>query len=489
MTSRFAETASTGRSTSSPSAMPEREGDLAIVLHSHMPYVEGFGTYPFGEEWLFDAVARSYLPLLDVVRDLTLTVTPVLADQLEAEGVIERLETFVSRHRLGAAEREASAAEPAYRDAARAEGERYRGGLERLRACGGDLIAALRGAAGERGLTLVPSAATHAVLPLLATRGGRTLQIDAGLRSHRRRFGPAAGFWLPECAYEPGLEALLAELGVRYFCVDQSAHEEELDALRPAITASGPVGLTIDWETVELVWSWDGYPADPVYADFHRKSMLGIRIWSIGGGPYDPGRAAARAAEHAEQFLDAVLARLCRHRAERGRAGLVVFAIDTELLGHWWSEGPIWLERVIALAPERGVRLLNLDRALAEHEPEPRALRPASWGEDKDLSTWDSRPVADLAWGARRLELRLTGALAADRLEPAAAERATRELLAVQASDWAFLDRRRQAGDYAFQRAVHHSRSLLEAIDSATSPDPRMRNLAPDMSLAPLLEP
>ena len=73
----------------------EQVGDLAIVLHSHMPYVEGFGTYPFGEEWLFDAVARSYLPVLAEARGVTVTVSPVLADQLEAPGVMERLEVFL----------------------------------------------------------------------------------------------------------------------------------------------------------------------------------------------------------------------------------------------------------------------------------------------------------------------------------------------------------------------------------------------------------
>ena len=83
---------------------PETAGDLAIVLHSHMPYVEGFGTYPFGEEWLFDAVVRSYLPVLEVARDLTLTVTPVLADQLEDAGVRERLRRFLVEYRIGSAE-------------------------------------------------------------------------------------------------------------------------------------------------------------------------------------------------------------------------------------------------------------------------------------------------------------------------------------------------------------------------------------------------
>ena len=74
-------------------------GDLAVVLHSHMPYVEGFGTYPFGEEWLFDAVLRSYARVCPIAERLTFTVTPVLADQLEAAGVNERLLDFCRRFR------------------------------------------------------------------------------------------------------------------------------------------------------------------------------------------------------------------------------------------------------------------------------------------------------------------------------------------------------------------------------------------------------
>jgi 1,4-alpha-glucan branching enzyme len=97
--------------------------------------------------------------------------------------------------------------------------------------------------------------------------------------------------------------------------------------------------------------------------------------------------------------------------------------------------------------------------------------------------------VADLAWAARRLELRFLRALEGGGLRPAAAERAARELLAVQASDWAFLDRRGQAGDYPYQRSTAHSRALLDAIHAAEPPTARVRNLAPDLSLAPLLEP
>ncbi len=463
-------------------------GDLAIVLHTHMPYVEGFGTYPFGEEWLFDALARSYLPVLEVARRVTMTVSPVLADQLEAPGVAQRAAEFVRGYRLEAAQRDAAQGPAGLRAAAEAEAGRYRRALDRLRTLSGDLLAPFR-EAGRRGVALVPSAATHAVLPMLATVAGRRLQIDAGLRSHERRFGPATGFWLPECAYRRGIEALLAERSLSFFCTDQSAHEGPLDALTPARGAAGVVAFTLDWATVELVWSKRGFPSNPDYLEFHRQSLEGARLWAIGGGPYDAAAAAARVEDHAREFIEAVAARLVAFREERGRSGLLTFAVDTELLGHWWSEGPAWLDAVLRRAPGRGIRPVTLPQALDRHDPEGRPLRASTWGEGKDLRTWDSPQVADLAWAARRLELRLVRALETRALRPGAAQRAARELLAVQASDWAFLDRRGQAGDYPYQRSTAHARELLEALHAADPPDPGLRNLAPDLSLAPLLEP
>lgn len=470
--------------------MPPEEtaGDLALVLHSHMPYVEGFGTYPFGEQWLFDAVVRSYLPVLEVADRLTMTVTPVLADQLEDGGVGERLRRFLLDWRIAAAEADALEVDPECRVACEGELARYKHALELLDGHGGDPLRAFQQAAEEGRIALAPSAATHAVLPLLATREGLRLQLDAGIRSHRRRFGWGGGFWLPECAYAPGLEWRLAEEGVRWFCVDQSAHEEPLEALVPVATEAGPVALPIDWEAIQWLWSLDGYPSDPAHAQFAGESLRGIRIWKVGGGAYDPVAAEKVARRQASEFLTAVAARLRRFSASRGRRGLLVFAIDTELLGHWWSEGVVWLREVLAGADGAGVRLLTVPEALSEHEPVERSLSASTWGEAKDLRTWDSPPVADLAWGARRLELRLLRALSGG-LGGASAARAARELLAAQASDWAFLDKRGQAGDYAFQRAIFHAEAALEAIDSPAIADPRMRALAPDLSLSPLLQP
>jgi 1,4-alpha-glucan branching enzyme len=261
-------------------------GDLAIVLHSHMPYVEGFGTYPFGEEWLFDAVVRSYLPVLEVADRLTMTVTPVLADQLEDEGTRERLRRFLVEWRIGAAEADVEEVPAECRDACEAELARYRRALELLDEAGGDPLRLFREAEKSRRVALATSAATHAVLPLLATREGLRLQLDTGIRSHRRRFGWDGGFWLPECAYVPGLEWRLAEHGIEWFCVDQSAHEEPLEALAPIATEAGPVALPIDWEAVQLLWSLDGYPSDLAHAQFAGKSLRGGRLWRVGGGAY-----------------------------------------------------------------------------------------------------------------------------------------------------------------------------------------------------------
>ena len=463
-------------------------GDLAIVLHSHMPYVEGFGTYPFGEEWLFDAVIRSYLPVLEIARDLTLTVTPVLADQLEDRGAAERLRRFLLEWRIGAAEADLAQVPAECRAACEAERLRYSHALELLDAAGGDPLVPFQRAAAEGRVALAASAATHAVLPLLATRQGIRLQLETGIRSHRRRFGWDGGLWLPECAYVPGLERQLAEQGVEWFCVDQSAHGEPLEALAPVRTEAGPVALPIDWEAISWLWSLEGYPSHPAHAQFAGKSLRGIRIWRVGGGAYEPAAAEAAARRQAEEFLAAAQRRLREYSESAGRRGLLVFAIDTELLGHWWSEGPIWLRAVLEGAEAAGIRLLTVPQALVEHEPVERRLQPSSWGEGKDLRTWDSAPVADLAWGARRLELRLLRAISGG-LQGGCLERAARELLAAQASDWAFLDQRKQAGDYAYRRATDHSQAMLEAIDCGRATDPRLRSHAPDLSLAPLLEP
>ena len=154
-----------------------------------------------------------------------------------------------------------------------------------------------------------------------------------------------------------------------WFFVDQSRHRPSLEALAPVATDAGPVALPIDWEAIQWLWSLDGYPSDPAHAQFAGESLRGVRIWKVGGGGYDPAAGTAAARRQAGEFLAAAAARLREYSAAHGRRGLLVFAIDTELLGHWWSEGAIWLRDVLAGADAAGVRLLTVPEALAEHEP------------------------------------------------------------------------------------------------------------------------
>src|SRR4051794_24174438 len=147
-------------------------GDLAIVLHSHMPYVEGYGTYPFGEEWLFDAVARSHLPVLDVADRLTMTITPVLADQLEAEGVGERMLGFLRRHRVDAADRDVADAGAGLRPAAKAEADPFTDAMAGVGKVGGGPVRGFQGVQGEGGVGLVAPGGAPPVLPQAGNAGG-----------------------------------------------------------------------------------------------------------------------------------------------------------------------------------------------------------------------------------------------------------------------------------------------------------------------------
>jgi 1,4-alpha-glucan branching enzyme len=468
-------------------------GALALVLHSHMPYVEGFGTWPFGEEWLFEAIASVYLPLLELLRGRPVTVglTPVLCDQLEA-GIGDRFLAFLRDFRAPIHEMDAEGLEPELAGELRRAAGDYLRAEETFKAIDGDLIAAFRGLPG---VELWTSTATHALLPLLASDPGRRLQVGAGVASHERRFGDfAGGFWLPECAYEPGLERDLAEYGARCFCVDQTEAlgAGSLDHLTPIATEAGPVALPIDWQTIELVWGPDGYPSHPGYRDYHRRTEHDLKPWSNDGSPYDHAAALHLAREHAGDFLRRVAERLDSHRAQRGRPGLVCCALDTELIGHWWYEGPAFLEAVFDQAAATGVDLVTLPQALDRFESADRPIRASTWGKPKDLTTWDSPAVADLVFAARSAELR-TLAAAASGASGAALERAARELMAIQSSDWAFIVTRGLAGGYPRERVEGHLAALDAALaaarGSAPMPDAALRNLAPELDLSPLVAP
>ncbi len=478
-----------------------------------MPYVEGFGTWPFGEEWLWEAIATCYLPLLELLErgaPLTVSLTPVLCDQLEATGVGERFARFVGEtraytHAEDARGLRAGGHETLARELERSWGD-YERALESFERSGPNLVDAF---APHVQWT---SSATHAVLPLLATEAGLRVQAQSGIESHRARFGQGwrGGFWLPECAHAGYLEPTLADAGVRAVCVELTgrlglgapAH------LRPLVGESGVVLVPIDRATIARVWSDGGYPAHGRYRDYHRHTVHHHNPWSNDGGVYDHGQAVAIAREHAADFVARTRERLRRDGGGLPGGGLAVCALDTELLGHWWYEGLQWLTAVVDECARQDLELVRLDDALERHEPAPlgdlpalgetprggegigmedgrsarladalagpaRAWEASTWGQDGDLSTWSGPAVADIAFAMRAAELEVV------RAGPRAGGAAVRELLALQASDWAFMVSRGLAVPYARERFEGHRLGVERALAAGADADPvALRNLA-----------
>jgi 1,4-alpha-glucan branching enzyme len=284
------------------------------------------------------------------------------------------------------------------------------------------------------------SAATHAVLPLLATDAGIGLQVRTGVESHRRRFGEPAGFWLPECAHAPWVLPHLS--GVT--CVELPGRPPA-----PLRAHAGLVLAPLDRALIDLVWGADGYPSRGAYLNTRAFTERRHLAWSVDGDPYDPGAAAAQARADAQDF------------ASRVPDGWTVVALDTELLGHWWAEGVDWLAALL----ETELELIPLTAAYGEAAPPAGDLEPTTWGRSRTLDTWSGPRAQGLAWRQRAAELRVLGGTPT--------QRRLRELLALQSSDWAFLVAEGTAGPYPLERARAHEL----ALDTET--EPALRNLAP----------
>ena len=343
--------------------------------------------------------------------------------------------------------------------------------------------------------------------------------MEARVQAHRARFAPThpsaagglrptaggwnGGFWLPECAHAPHLEPLLEEAGVRATCIELT-NRHGLGAsehLRPLAGESGVVLVPIDRATIAHVWSDGGYPAHGSYRDYHHHTIHHHQPWANDGSDYDHELALGLAREYAADFVARTIERL-RGANESppqpgagGRSpaealpggGLVVCALDTELLGHWWYEGVEWLRAVVGECSRQGLALVRLDEAQAMRDPAPlddAEWEPSTWGKEGNLSTWSGPAVADMAFATRAAELRT---LAAGRDAGAAA---LRELLALQSSDWAFMASRELAVPYARERFEGHRAGLEHALahgrGAAVEP---LRNLAvraePSLLLGP----
>lgn len=323
----------------------------------------------------------------------------------------------------------------------------------------------------------------HPFQPLLNPRL-REFALREGLADAHQRFAHTpAGIWAPECAYAPGMEYDYAAAGVNHFMVDGPSLHGDTALGRP-VGESDVVAFGRDLQVSYRVWSpKSGYPGHAAYRDFHTYDHItglkparvtGRNVTSEDKAPYDPVRADRAIDAHVADFVALVRQRLISESERIGRPAHVVAAFDTELFGHWWYEGPAWLERLLRALPEAGVRLGTLNDAMANgFVGTPVDLPPSSWGSGKDWQVWAGEKVADLvALNAEVVDTALTcvdKALAQTNTAPArdvVADQILRETLLTVSSDWPFMVSKDSAADYARYRAHLHAHATREIADA-----------------------
>ncbi|MDQ3625906.1 MAG: DUF1957 domain-containing protein [Verrucomicrobiota bacterium] len=483
-----------------------RPGFLALVLHAHLPFVR----HPehdefFEEDWLFEAITETYIPLVTMMQrlaadgvpfKLTMSVTPTLCAMLRDELLQTRYVRHLDRSvALAQREIERNQAHPQLHELSRFYCQLLVGTRQFFEECERDLLSAFRSLREAGVLEIIGCAATHGLLPFLTqTPEAVRAQVLIGREVYRDVFGAdPAGFWLPECAYMPGLERVLQEANIRWLILD--AHGLLLGNPRPrraiyapCFTTAGPAVFARDPESSRQVWSAEsGYPGDPAYRDFYRDigfdlpaeyispgstargpRFTGLKYHRITGGSgekeiYVRGWAEAAANAHADHFLES------RRQQLRGLAGhdfepIVVMPFDAELFGHWWYEGPRFLELFIRKAAQHAdeLRLTTPGEYLAAH-PTQEIVAPAasSWGDKGYWGMWLDPSNAWIYPHLHSAAQRMRDAARAQPLDPGALtdrvlKQMTRELLLAQSSDWAFLIKTGTAKHYAAQRTTEH---------------------------------
>jgi len=478
-------------------------GSLALVLHAHLPFVRHPEHEFFHEEnWLFEAISESYVPLLRMMQGLlrrgvrfklTLSVSPtlcaMLGDPLLQDRYVRQLDLLIA---LAERECERNRAEKNLVSLSEFYREFF---AETRRAfveewdC--DLLGVFRQLRGTGAVEIMASAATHAILPILQqSPGAAQAQIAIGCDQFREIFGgEPSGFWLPECAYSADIAKFLQIENIRWFIVDAHALVQALPPARrgtfaPCFTKAGPAAFAREIQASRQVWSaQQGYPGDPAYRDFYRdigfdlsseelaplpeNSFTGIKYHRVTGREvaakqiYDRATAEEMARRHAYHFAERCAAELQSLRADDWNPIMTV-PFDAELFGHWWFEGPIFLEQVILAAAKNGLRLTTPSEFL-EQNPTQQVTEPAtsSWGDQGFLGVWLDQKCGWIYPHLFTANTRMT-ALAKSRCREATADddrvlrQLARELLLAQSSDWAFLIRNGTANDYATQRVTDH---------------------------------
>ena len=487
-----------------------------------MPYVLRHGVWPHGEDWLYEAAAECYLPLLALIDEchrldcnpqFAISLTPVLLEQLAHENFRSGFEKYLQErvNRARADKADFKRQDQTHQAHLAERWELFFARIaEQFDRIEGNIPKAFAEQVDRRLIEIFTSSATHAYLPLLLEDSCVRAQVRAGVSSSQRILGlRPTGVWLPEGAYRPGgpwsppipwgaennrlgIDQIVADENLSHFFVeDHLLKKFEIQNSKSAVSPTTavrepfwvsnngnngrlPAAFARDPEICKQVWcGFVGYPADGLYLEFHKRHgpRRGLRYWKItdrrsgldGKQLYYPDDVAGKIYEHARHFCCQVKRRLTEYYQRTGRGGVVVACFDAELFGHWWFEGPRFLHDVLlTLNADPEVELCTPEAYLEKHQPQNSvSLSEGSWGEGGDHRVWANKKV-DWMWRIEYQCETLFGKLTYHlpwRKHYALCkilEKAGRELLLLQASDWPFAVSRCQADDYGIKRFMGH---------------------------------
>lgn len=459
------------------------------------------------EQWFFEAISETYIPLLQAFerlqRDgidfrLTLSLSPTLLSMLTDELLQQRFrEHLLALVRLADEQVERTRNDGRFHGLAQMYRDRFNDSLQLWDRCDGNLIPSIRALQDAGKVELITCTATHAFMPLLDRNWAAfRAQVHVAASLYEKLFGRRTqGIWLGECGYVPGVDELLREEGIRYFFVDSHAllfaqPRPVFGMHAPVYCPTGVAAFARDVASSRQVWSSkEGYPGDPDYRDFYRdigfdlpvdalgdfvhpdgiRTFTGIKYYAITHSSihdkqlYVPHVAWQRANEHAHHFMQQRQQQAMQMRPHFDRPPIIVSPYDAELFGHWWFEGPIFLEMLM--------RKLNTEQSIIEpitpsgylqRHPTNQVLSPimSSWGAGGYCEYWCNETNA---WVYRHLHklaermVQLAHAFPnATGLQKRALNQAARELMLAQSSDWAFIMKARTTVGYATQRTNNH---------------------------------
>lgn len=258
---------------------------------------------------------------------------------------------------------------------------------------------------------------------------------------------------------------------------DKDKTPREVYLVSSAPEGKKPTAIFVrDAETGLLVWSGEhGYPGDGHYLDFHKKRFPGgHRYWAVTSAKadladkveYNREGAEERIPENADHFAETIKKALEKYYDSNEKAGVLVAPYDAELFGHWWFEGPMFLEAVIRrIAENPEIELTFLGEHLDRMKPsEIVSIPEGSWGEGGHHYIWlnkENEWTWEKIYEAELKMVRLAGyyeahkeSIAEDLID--IMKQAARELMLMSASDWQFLISTWAARDYAELRISNH---------------------------------